>query len=89
MGRRVLMVVVSGGRVSGRPRLGLIKSVKVALDSRGMAVETVLQCAKDRKELGALVHMWMIEIHVAICAFTFQNAEPITCQNVIILSCLK
>ena len=37
--RRVLMEEVSGGRVRGRPRLGWMDSVKVALGNRGMTVE--------------------------------------------------
>ena len=57
MARRVLMAEVSGGRVRRRPRLGWIDSVKVALGNRGMTVEAVEQCAKDRKEWRALVHM--------------------------------
>ena len=36
MARRVLMVEVSGGRVRGRPRLGWMDGVKVALVNRGM-----------------------------------------------------
>ena len=55
--RRVLMVEVSGGRVRGRPRLGWMDGVKVALGNRGMMVETARQCAKDRKVWRALVHM--------------------------------
>ena len=39
MTRRVLMAEVSGGRVRGRPRLGWIDLVKVALGNRGMTVE--------------------------------------------------
>ena len=31
--------------------------VKVALDYRGMTVEAARQCAKDRKEWRALVHI--------------------------------
>ena len=57
MARRVLMVEVSGGRVRGRPRLGWMDGVKVALRNRGMTVEAARQCAKDRKERRALVHM--------------------------------
>ena len=37
--RRVLMAVVSGGRVRGRPRLGYMDGVKVTLSNRGMTVE--------------------------------------------------
>ena len=55
MARRVLMSEVSGGRVRGRPRLGWMDGVKVALSNGGMSVEAVRQCAKDRKEGRALV----------------------------------
>ena len=57
MARRVLMAEASGGWVRGRPRLGWMDGVKVALGNRGMTVEAVRQCAKDRKEWRALVHM--------------------------------
>ena len=49
MVRRVLMAEVSGGRVRGRPRLGWMDGLKVALGNRGMTVEAARQCAKDRK----------------------------------------
>ena len=48
MARRLLMAEVSGGRVRGRPRLGWMDGVKVALGNRGMTVEAARQCAKDR-----------------------------------------
>ena len=57
MARRVLMAEVSGGRVRGRPRLGWMDGVKVALGNRGMTVEAGRQCAGDRKGWSALVHM--------------------------------
>ena len=57
MARRVLMAKVSGGRVRGRPRLGWIDGVKVALGNRGMTVEAARQCVKDQKEWRELVHM--------------------------------
>ena len=57
MARRVLMAGVIGGRVRERPRLGWMDGVKVALGNRGITVEAALQCAKDRKEWRALVHM--------------------------------
>ena len=57
MARRVLMAEVSGGRVRGRSRLGWMDGVKVALGNRGMTVEAAQQCANDRKEWRALVHM--------------------------------
>ena len=57
MARRVWMAEVSGGRVRGRPRLGWMDGVKVALGNRGMTVEAERQWVKDRKEWRALVHM--------------------------------
>ena len=57
MARRVLMVEVSGGRVRGRPRLGWMYGVKVALLNRGMTVDPACQCIKDLKEWRALVYM--------------------------------
>ena len=57
MASRVLMAEVSGGRVRGRPRLGWMDGVKVALGNRGMTVEAARQCSKDRKAWRAPVHM--------------------------------
>ena len=57
MDRRVLMAEVSGGLVRGRPRLGWIDGVMVAIGNRGMTVEAARQCEKDRKAWRALVHM--------------------------------
>ena len=57
MARRVLMAEVSGVRVRRRPRLGWMDGAKVALVNRGMTVEAARQCAEDRKEWRALVHM--------------------------------
>ena len=51
------MAEVSGGRVRGRPRLGWMDGVKVALGNRGIKVEATRQYAKDRKEWRTLVHM--------------------------------
>ena len=56
MARRVLMTEVSGGRERGKPRLGWMDGVKVALGNRGMTLEAARQ-ANDRKEYRALVHM--------------------------------
>ena len=56
LARKVLMAEVSGGRVRGRPMLGWMDSVKVALGNRGMTVEAAGQYAKDRKEWRAMVH---------------------------------
>ena len=57
MARRVLMAEASGGRVRGRPTFGWMDVVKVALGTKNMTVEDARQCAKDRKEWRALVHM--------------------------------
>ena len=56
MARRVLMPKAVGD-VRGRPRLGWLYGVKVALGNSGMTVEAAQQCVKDRKEWRALVHM--------------------------------
>ena len=45
------------GRVRGRPRFGWMDGMKVALGNRGMTVEAARECAKDRKQWTALVHM--------------------------------
>ena len=41
----------SGAQVRGRPWLGWMGGVKVALGNRGMMVEAAQQCAKDRREI--------------------------------------
>ena len=69
MARRVLMAEVSGGRLRGRPRLGWMDGVKVALGNRGMTVEAARQCAKDRKEWRAVLHMQLNEFHAANIAW--------------------
>ena len=48
MARSMMMAEVSGGRVRGRPRLGWMDGVKVALGNRVMTVEAARQRAKDR-----------------------------------------
>ena len=50
------MAEVSGGQVRGRPRLGWMDGVKVALGYRGMTVEAAQQCVKAWEEWRA-VHM--------------------------------
>ena len=47
MASRELMAEVGGGRVRGRPRLGWMEGVKVALGNRGMTVEATRQCANE------------------------------------------
>ena len=62
----------------GRPWLGLIDGVKVALGNREMTLEAARPCAKDRKEWRALVQMQLNEFHGAIFAWNrfFQTALP-------------
>ena len=48
MARRVLMAEVSVGRVRGKPRLGWMDGVKVALGNRGMTVEAARQLMRER-----------------------------------------
>ena len=57
MARKVLMVLVSGEQVRGRPRLGWMDGVKVALGNRGMTVQSERQCREDWKEWRAMVHL--------------------------------
>ena len=57
LARRVLRAELSRGRVRGRPRLGRMDDVKVAFGRRGTTAEAARQCARDRNEWGALVHM--------------------------------
>ena len=56
MARRALMAEVSGGRVRGRPRLGWMDGVKVALDNRGMTV--VLR--NNARQIGKSGEPWYI-----------------------------
>ena len=65
----MLMADVSGGRVQSRPRLGWMSGVKMGLRCREMTVEAARQCAKDRKEWRALVHMQLIEFTAAFFAW--------------------
>ena len=52
MARRVLMAEVSGGRVRGRPRLGWMDAVQVALGNRGMTVEAARNNARKIRKSG-------------------------------------
>ena len=69
MARIVLMADESGVRVRGRPRLGWMDDVMMALGSRGMTVEAARLCANDGKEWRALVHIYTIEFNTAIFAW--------------------
>ena len=57
MARRVLIGRSQWRTGTRETELGWMDGVKVALGNRGMAVEAERQCAKDRKEWRALVHM--------------------------------
>ena len=57
LARRVLTAEVCGGRVRGNPRFGWMDGVKMALGSRRMTVDASRQCARDRNEWRALVHI--------------------------------
>ena len=52
-----LIIIFWSPFIRGRPRLGWMDGVKVALGNRGMTVEAARQCAKDRKALRTLVHV--------------------------------
>ena len=66
---RVLMMEVGGCPVRGRPRLGWMDGMKVALGNRGLTVEAPRQYARDWKKWSALVHMLLKEFHVTIFAW--------------------
>ena len=51
MARRVSMAEVSGGWVLGRPRLGWIHGVKVALGNRGMTMKAARQCGERQERV--------------------------------------
>ena len=51
------MAEVSGGRVRGRPRLGWMDGLKVALGNKRMTAEAERQSRKIGKSEKALVHM--------------------------------
>ena len=66
MARRVLMAEVSGGRVRGRPRLGWMDGVKVALGNRGTTVEAARQMHKRSERVespGTYVTEWVSHSH--------------------------
>ena len=71
------MAEVSEGRVRERPRLGWIDGVKVALGKRVMTAAAESQCAKDRKERRAMVHMELNEFHAAIFALPCVLLDPL------------
>ena len=90
MARKVLMAEVSGGRVRGRPRLGWMDGVKVALGNRGMTVEAAQQCTEDRKAWRALVHMQLNEFHAAIFAWPcHMERGGMPLHDAVVINCKK
>ena len=67
MARKVLMAEVSRGRVRGRPRLGWMDGVKVALGNRGMTVEA----ARKSGEPSYICNWISFTCHfcLALCSF--------------------
>ena len=49
-----MMTKVSGGWVRGRPKIGRMNGVKVALGNRGMTAEAARRCARAMNEWRAL-----------------------------------
>ena len=81
MTRMVLMSEITGGRVRGRPRLGWMDDVKVALGNRIRMVEAAQHCVKDRKEWTAVVHMELNECHAAIFAWPVFFRTALSCYG--------
>ena len=55
MAKLVSMAEVRGGRVRGRPRLGWMDDVKVALGNRGMTVEAAREISERVESPGTYV----------------------------------
>ena len=66
------MAEVSGGRLRRTPRLGWMDGVKVPLGNGGMTGS----CARDRKELKALAHVYLNEFYAAIFAWPCVISDP-------------
>ena len=73
MARRVLMAKVSGGWAWGRPRLGWMDGVKVALGNRGMTGGCTTMCERSERveSPGTYVTEWVSRGHfcLALCSF--------------------
>ena len=50
MARRVSMAEINGGRVRGRPSLGCMDGVEMAMSNRGMTVELGYATLGERSE---------------------------------------
>ena len=76
---RVLIAEAGGGWVRGRPRLGWMDGLKVALGNRGMMVEASQQCTKDQKGWRALAGTYVLNVYQTanFClAVFFRTALP-------------
>ena len=83
MAWRVMMAEVSGGRVQGRPRLGWMDGVKVALGNRVMTVEAARQCARKIGKSGEPWYTcnWMSFTHSFLLGpVFFQTTLPWSCS---------
>ena len=86
----MLIADVSGGRVRGRPRLGGMDVVKVALGNRGMTVE-VARRAKHRKKWRVLHGLGYVKqrvsllyIGIELCYDALYNESTVcSCTNLI------
>ena len=65
-------------RVLGRPSLGWMEDVNVAVRCKGMTVKAAQQCEKDRNGRRALVHMWMIFTRPYLIGIHMLFANPLT-----------
>ena len=65
---------VSEGRVRGRPRLGWMDGVKVALGNRGMTVDAARQCAKDCKAVFSAL-LRSLHRHSSVASVTYVTEE--------------
>ena len=78
MARGVLMAEFSGGRVRGRPRLGWMDGVKVALGNRGMTVEAARKTGKSGEPW--YICNWMSftgHFCLALCSFRTPSHAPL------------
>ena len=72
-------LIDAGSKRKSVTRLGWMDGVKGAFGNRGMMVEASQQCAKDRKECRAMVHMELNNFHTASFPYpcVLSNRPPI------------
>ena len=81
MARMVLMAEVSGGRVRGRPRLGWMYCVKVALGNDGRGCATMREKIGKGGEPWYGIHMYLNEFHAAIFAWHCVLRTALPCSG--------